>query len=113
MVFVVSTPWGPRLPQSNLALEPECCDGSDEAPGVCSNTCAEVGEAHRKKEDAERKLRKTVRTADNQSNLISCSLFSRALKYVLRTLHLHRRRRNALRNSLLTWNVKLRLVKTK
>ena len=40
--------------------EAECCDGSDEEPGVCSNTCGEVGEAYRKKEEVERKLRKTV-----------------------------------------------------
>jgi protein kinase C substrate 80K-H len=42
-------------------LEPECCDGSDEDPGVCVNICREVGEAHRKKVEAESKLRKTVR----------------------------------------------------
>ncbi|KAH0839562.1 glucosidase II beta subunit-like protein-domain-containing protein [Lanmaoa asiatica] len=39
--------------------EPECCDGSDETPGMCSNACEEIGEAYRKKEEAERKLRKT------------------------------------------------------
>ncbi|KAH7931410.1 hypothetical protein BV22DRAFT_1077425 [Leucogyrophana mollusca] len=39
--------------------EPECCDGSDELPGVCQNTCAEVGEVYRRKQNAERKLRKT------------------------------------------------------
>lgn len=61
MVFAVSGPQGCRLLQSNLVLEPECCDGSDEAPGVCANTCVEIGEAYRKKEEAERKLRKTVR----------------------------------------------------
>lgn len=60
MVFVVSNPYGPKLPRSNRMPEPECCDGSDEAPGVCPNTCKEVGEVYRKKEEAERKLRKTV-----------------------------------------------------
>lgn len=64
MVFVVSNPYSPRLPKSNLILEPECCDGSDEAPGVCYNACEEVGEAYRKKEEAERKLRKTVRATN-------------------------------------------------
>ncbi|GJE84796.1 Glucosidase 2 subunit beta [Phanerochaete sordida] len=39
--------------------EPECCDGSDERPGVCKNTCKEVGAAYRAKQEAERKLRKT------------------------------------------------------
>ncbi|KAG8218281.1 glucosidase II beta subunit-like protein-domain-containing protein [Butyriboletus roseoflavus] len=59
MVFVVNNSYGHRLLPSNLILEPECCDGSDEAPGVCTNTCDEVGEAYRQKEEAERKLRKT------------------------------------------------------
>ena len=40
--------------------EPECCDGSDERPGVCKNTCKEIGEVYRAKEEAQRKLRKTV-----------------------------------------------------
>ncbi|KAH7888167.1 glucosidase II beta subunit-like-domain-containing protein [Phlebopus sp. FC_14] len=39
--------------------EPECCDGSDEVPGVCQNRCKEVGEIHRKKVEAEHKLRRT------------------------------------------------------
>ncbi|KAI0733419.1 glucosidase II beta subunit-like-domain-containing protein [Fomitopsis betulina] len=39
--------------------EPECCDGSDERPGVCPNVCKEVGETYRKQQDAERKLRRT------------------------------------------------------
>ncbi|KAG2345043.1 hypothetical protein BDR05DRAFT_931060 [Suillus weaverae] len=39
--------------------EQECCDGSDEPSGVCPNTCQEVGAEHRKKTEAERKLRKT------------------------------------------------------
>lgn len=40
--------------------EPECCDGSDERAGVCKNTCKEIGEVYRAKQEAERKLRKTV-----------------------------------------------------
>ncbi|KAH9950157.1 endoplasmic reticulum protein [Amylocystis lapponica] len=39
--------------------EPECCDGSDERPGVCANICKEVGEQYREAQEAERKLRKT------------------------------------------------------
>ncbi|KAG1902835.1 glucosidase II beta subunit-like-domain-containing protein [Suillus fuscotomentosus] len=39
--------------------EQECCDGSDELPGMCPNTCQEVGAEHKKKMEAERKLRKT------------------------------------------------------
>jgi protein kinase C substrate 80K-H len=39
--------------------EKECCDGSDEPSGVCPNTCQEVGAEHKKKTEAERKLRKT------------------------------------------------------
>lgn len=41
-------------------LEPECCDGSDEAPGVCKNACKEIGQAYRERVRAEQKLRKTV-----------------------------------------------------
>ena len=41
-------------------LEPQCCDGSDELPGVCKNVCKEVGEEYRKKYQAEMKIRKTV-----------------------------------------------------
>lgn len=40
--------------------EPECCDGSDEAPGVCPNKCEEIGKAYRAKVEAETKTRKTV-----------------------------------------------------
>jgi hypothetical protein len=41
--------------------DPDCCDGSDEPLGVCKNLCKEIGEAYRKKRDAERKMQKTVR----------------------------------------------------
>ncbi|CAG8691223.1 10007_t:CDS:10, partial [Acaulospora colombiana] len=40
-------------------LEKECCDGSDESFGVCPNICEEVGKEHRKKLEAEAKLRRT------------------------------------------------------
>lgn len=42
-----------------MNIEQECCDGSDELPGVCPNTCQEVGAEYKKKTEAERKLRKT------------------------------------------------------
>ncbi|EKM59554.1 uncharacterized protein PHACADRAFT_250133 [Phanerochaete carnosa HHB-10118-sp] len=53
---------GAFIPSSRVndgLCESECCDGSDERPGVCKSTCKEVGEAYRAKRDAERKLRKT------------------------------------------------------
>lgn len=31
----------------DLSRVADCCDGSDEAPGVCPNTCAEAGAANR------------------------------------------------------------------
>ncbi|CED84744.1 Protein kinase C substrate, 80 KD protein, heavy chain [Phaffia rhodozyma] len=39
--------------------DPECCDGSDEAPGVCENRCGEIGKEFRAARDAEAKIRKT------------------------------------------------------
>ncbi|KAJ3476466.1 hypothetical protein NLI96_g11139 [Meripilus lineatus] len=53
---------GALIPSSRVRdglCEPDCCDGSDEAPGVCPNQCKEIGEAYRAKQDAENKLRKT------------------------------------------------------
>jgi len=53
---------GSYIPSSRVRdglCEPDCCDGSDERPGVCPNTCKEVGEAYRMKRDVERKLQKT------------------------------------------------------
>ncbi|TFK85069.1 endoplasmic reticulum protein [Polyporus arcularius HHB13444] len=53
---------GSLIPSSRVRdglCEPECCDGSDEAPGVCPNQCKEVGEAYRERVKAEEKLRKT------------------------------------------------------
>ncbi|KAG8888763.1 hypothetical protein FRB98_006891 [Tulasnella sp. 332] len=39
--------------------ELECCDGSDEAPGVCPNRCEETGKVYRAEQAAVKKLRKT------------------------------------------------------
>lgn len=53
---------GSTIPSSRVndgLCEPECCDGSDEAPGVCPDKCKDVGEEYRKEMEAERKLRKT------------------------------------------------------
>ncbi|KIJ56830.1 hypothetical protein M422DRAFT_22966 [Sphaerobolus stellatus SS14] len=53
---------GTHIPSSRVndgLCESECCDGSDEAPGVCPNRCQEIGEEYRKKIDAERKIQKT------------------------------------------------------
>lgn len=50
-------------PFTDTSLEPACCDGSDEAAGVCEDTCAAVGELYRQKQEAARKLRKTVSVA--------------------------------------------------
>ncbi|KAJ7367858.1 glucosidase II beta subunit-like-domain-containing protein [Mycena albidolilacea] len=53
---------GATIPSSRVndgLCEPECCDGSDERPGVCKNACKEIGEEYRKKRDAERKIQKT------------------------------------------------------
>ncbi|KAI0346969.1 hypothetical protein BDW22DRAFT_1351294 [Trametopsis cervina] len=53
---------GVYIPSSRVndgLCETECCDGSDEKPGVCANKCKEIGDAYRAKQEAERKLRKT------------------------------------------------------
>ncbi|KAF7301624.1 hypothetical protein MIND_00727900 [Mycena indigotica] len=53
---------GATIPSSRVndgLCEPQCCDGSDEQPGVCPNACKEIGEQYRKKRDAELKIRKT------------------------------------------------------
>ncbi|KAJ7929160.1 glucosidase II beta subunit-like-domain-containing protein [Mycena leptocephala] len=53
---------GATIPSSRVndgLCEPQCCDGSDERPGVCKNACKEIGEAYRKQRDAERKIQKT------------------------------------------------------
>ncbi|KAJ7122861.1 glucosidase II beta subunit-like-domain-containing protein [Mycena epipterygia] len=53
---------GATIPSSRVndgLCEPQCCDGSDERPGVCKNACKEIGEEYRKQRDAERKIQKT------------------------------------------------------
>ncbi|KAJ7067907.1 glucosidase II beta subunit-like-domain-containing protein [Mycena amicta] len=53
---------GATIPSSRVGdglCEPQCCDGTDERPGVCPNACKEIGEEYRKKRDAALKLRKT------------------------------------------------------
>ncbi|KAJ6543846.1 glucosidase II beta subunit-like-domain-containing protein [Mycena capillaripes] len=53
---------GGTIPSSRVndgLCEPQCCDGSDERPGVCKNACKEIGETYKKQRDAERKIQKT------------------------------------------------------
>lgn len=53
---------GASIPSSRVRdglCERECCDGSDELPGVCNNTCATVGADYRKKRAEELKIQKT------------------------------------------------------
>ncbi|KAI0737137.1 endoplasmic reticulum protein [Irpex lacteus] len=53
---------GAFIPSSRVndgLCETDCCDGSDEKPGVCPNRCKEIGDAYKAKLAAERKLRKT------------------------------------------------------
>ncbi|KAJ7672854.1 endoplasmic reticulum protein [Mycena rosella] len=53
---------GGTIPSSRVndgLCEPQCCDGSDERPGVCENKCKEIGDEYRKQRDAERKIQKT------------------------------------------------------
>lgn len=53
---------GASIPSSRVndgLCEPACCDGSDEAAGVCEDTCAAAGELYRQEQEAARKLRKT------------------------------------------------------
>ncbi|KZT74542.1 hypothetical protein DAEQUDRAFT_701980 [Daedalea quercina L-15889] len=53
---------GSLIPSTRVGdglCEPECCDGSDERPGLCLNVCKEVGEAYQKQQEAERKVRRT------------------------------------------------------
>ena len=74
--------------------ELECCDGSDEAPGVCPDTCKEAGEEYRKKMEAEMKVRKTVRVQGLLWDVGVLTGYSRARKFAHRTLCLPRKRRN-------------------
>ncbi|PFH50340.1 hypothetical protein AMATHDRAFT_193421 [Amanita thiersii Skay4041] len=53
---------GASIPSSRVndgLCEPECCDGSDERPGVCRNTCKEIGDAFRKKREEELRIQRT------------------------------------------------------
>ncbi|KAJ3857201.1 glucosidase II beta subunit-like-domain-containing protein [Lentinula lateritia] len=53
---------GSFIPSSRVRdglCESNCCDGSDERPGVCNNVCQEVGQVYRKKVEEETKIRKT------------------------------------------------------
>lgn len=50
-------------PSTDASSEPACCDGSDEPAGVCENTCAALGELYLQKQEAARKLQKTVSIA--------------------------------------------------
>ncbi|KAF8239565.1 hypothetical protein L208DRAFT_1386039 [Tricholoma matsutake] len=52
---------GSSIPSTRVndgLCEPECCDGSDELPGVCQDVCKEIGEAYRKKRDEQRKIQR-------------------------------------------------------
>ena len=40
--------------------EKECCDGSDERPGLCPNICKEIGDVYQQQRKQERKIQKTV-----------------------------------------------------
>lgn len=85
-----------------VVVEPRCCDGSDELPGVCENVCRAAGEKHRKKHEAEMKLRKTVSCVAMQTLdlLPQCTFDVRELKSVLLILPLLIERRNVWRNML-------------
>ncbi|KAF8171838.1 glucosidase II beta subunit-like-domain-containing protein [Pholiota molesta] len=52
---------GAFIPSSRVndgLCEIQCCDGSDERPGVCPNLCKEIGEAYEKKHEAELKIQR-------------------------------------------------------
>ncbi|EAU82449.1 endoplasmic reticulum protein [Coprinopsis cinerea okayama7 len=53
---------GSFIPSSRVGdglCEPDCCDGSDEKPGVCPNRCKEIGDAYRKEREALEKIQRT------------------------------------------------------
>lgn len=93
--------------------EPECCDGSDEQPGVCPNVCREVGEAYRKQQEAERKIRRTVCMHHVMQCRLGLAENCRGPKYDLFTLRMHRKRRNGLKTRLLLLRRKSRLGRKK
>ena len=43
-----------------LSAEKECCDGSDERPGLCPNLCMQIGDVYRQQRKQEQKIQKTV-----------------------------------------------------
>ena len=43
-----------------LLAEKDCCDGSDERPGLCPNLCNQIGDAYRQQRKQEQKIQKTV-----------------------------------------------------
>lgn len=58
-VYAVTLP--PSLSCNLLTLyeELDCCDGSDELPGVCPNACEKIGKEYRAQVEADTKIRKT------------------------------------------------------
>ena len=40
--------------------EAECCDGSDERPGLCPNLCKQIGDVYQQQRKQEQKIQKTV-----------------------------------------------------
>jgi protein kinase C substrate 80K-H len=83
----------PYPPSTDTSSEPACCDGSDEPAGVCENTCAAIGELYRQKQEAARKLQKTVSTAVRLA-IRGSDLVFRVRKSVRHTLPSHKKRRN-------------------
>ncbi|KAF9480233.1 endoplasmic reticulum protein [Pholiota conissans] len=52
---------GSFIPSSRVndgLCEVQCCDGSDEREGVCPNLCKEIGDAYKKKHEAELKIQR-------------------------------------------------------
>jgi hypothetical protein len=43
-----------------LLAEKECCDGSDERPGLCPDRCKVIGDVYREQRKKEQKIQKTV-----------------------------------------------------
>ncbi|KAK2462316.1 hypothetical protein APHAL10511_005622 [Amanita phalloides] len=53
---------GASIPSSRVndgLCERQCCDGSDEKPGVCASTCKEIGEIYSQQREAELKIQRT------------------------------------------------------
>ena len=97
-----------RLSCRAVHVETNCCDGSDEKPGVCPNKCKEIGDAYKAQLAAERKLRKTVRCPWSLSlhflgwtgtglMVLNSQHVSRVPRYVHRISRSHKRRSPAWR----------------